>query len=922
MHRFWPILEPILERLRPGSIVYLGPRDSRQLPLLAAHAREGEATVRALDDSRSPIESLPEVAADAGVVLVDSPRLTGQLDAVFSLLDALSPPLPGGFPVCFVTGAADGPPRAALERFLRITSRDVELAELPGADGLVVICERPLGAALHRAAELRAGGEETDARVSELEGQVVVLEAVVAQRERYSEVLESTFADQAQQLHATWASPYWRLTKPLQGLVSAARRARGRLRRGRGGPPPVTVPLSSLDWTVEESADLLGQPARWTKVSEASGRDDWRLEQDAPSRISYRVDVPPGSSLSLRAGVRAGRWASNKAPARVDVRLLAPDDAVVAEASAFVEPATDLHLDFGTGGEDCRLVLEARPAEEGSTRPTVTWEEASLFVPAPAAVRAEPARPGVRRGARRPDPLISVVMPVHDPPPAFLERALRSVRDQTYERWQLCVADDGSRDPEVSRLLRAHAAQDDRISLVRRARGGGISSGTNAALELATGEFVALLDHDDELERDALERVVECLREHPDTDIVYTDEDRLLPDGTRFGAVLKPGWSPELLRCGMYTCHLGVYRRALVEEAGGLRGDYDGAQDFDLMLRLVERTQRVRHVPRVLYHWRASDASVAINPAAKPYAYEAGARALQSHLDRVGIAGTAERTELPGLYRTVHAPDPEAKVSILLAAERAPEGWERAIGERTAHPSWELVVAPTLGEAARRATGEYLLILDAPAVPLDDAWLTTLIGHARLEGVAAVGAKVLRPGGVIEHAGVMIGEGLPLPVYRGVRADFVGYLGNLAVSWNYCAVAGALMTRRDLFTELGGLGGGRSPLAEADYCLRARGRGLRTVLAPDARLQLTGPGRGEAASLRELAAFKRRWQPEVPVDPYYPKFWQRRGALPSPPPVGPLVAPAQAEDGKQERREEDLDPHDDQRGGPHREALL
>ncbi len=944
MHRSWPLLEPILERLRPASIVYLGPGDSPALNALADRIRAGETTLRAVDDSRSPMESLPEVAGEADVVLVDSQRMLGQLDAVFALLDALSPPLPGGFPTCFVAGAVRGAPRAALDNFLRITSRDVELATLAGDEPLLVVCERPLGSALRQAHERGAAAPDGDPRVLELEGRLIVLEAVALQRERYAEVLESAFADQAEQLHATWSSPYWRLTKPLQRAVALARRARAKL-RGKG-PEVVGIPLSSLDWAVEEAVDRFGQPARWTKVSEASGRDDWRLEQEAPSRIAYRIDAPPGCRLSLPVGIRAGRWSAGKEPARVEAALLAADGRQLAGDCALIDPgelhsagpAAVLHLDFGEGGDGCRLVLAAHPVRDPSARPTVAWEEADVAVPA--GRDGAPSAPSAR-APRVPPPTISVVMPVHDPAPRFLERAIRSVLAQTYERWQLCIADDGSRDPEVVEMLREHAARDDRIALVRREHGGGIASGTNAAMELARGEFVALLDHDDELEHDALEEVAACLREHPDTDVVYTDEDRLLPDGTRFGAMLKPGWSPELLRSGMYTCHLGVYRRTLMEEVGGFRSEFDGAQDFDLMLRIAERTQRIRHVPRVLYHWRASDASVAINPAAKPYAYDAGTRALQSHLDRAGVPGTAERTELPGLYRVVHRSRPDTPVSVIVRVDGqddlpALQASIEGISARTRHRALEILVAgerspstvlgvqahASVDDAARAANGRHLLVLDEPCVPRDGGWLDVLLGHVELAGVGAVGAKVLRPDRTIEHAGVMVGEGLPLPVYRAVPSDFVGYLGNLVVSCNYCAVAGVMMTARELFLELGGLGPARSPVAEADYCLRARSRDLRTVFAPDATFELTGAARGRAASLRELAEFKQRWLAELPRDPYFPNFWQRRGALPSPPPAAPLVAAAQTEDREQERREEDLDPHDDQRGGPHREALL
>jgi GT2 family glycosyltransferase len=584
------------------------------------------------------------------------------------------------------------------------------------------------------------------------------------------------------------------------------------------------------------------------------------------------------------------------------------------------------------------LVLEAEPVGAAAPRVMIAWRDPYLSVPAPRG--GEPVMPAATaRGMRRrlvghaSDPAISVLMPVHDPPPEFLERAIESVREQTYARWQLCIVDDGSSDPGVVELLESQAAANERILLRRHERAGGISSATNAALSMATGEFVALVDHDDELEPDALDAVIAHLSEHPETDIVYTDEDRILANGKRLGAVLKPDWSPELLRAGMYTCHLGVYRRRLVEEVGGFRSEFDGSQDFDLMLRLVEATQRIGHVPRVLYHWRASDASVAINPMAKPYAYDAGRRAVQSHLERTGVAGEAHRSGLPGLYRVTHRVDPTTPVSIILAADRADEhtlaGVRRcaqAIAERTAHPSWELLwvcpeslaeaaagVTPAAGEdrvrrvvppgsaarsamiehAVRAATGEHVVLLDAPCEPLVEEWLGVLLGFSVQEGVAAVGAKVLSPNGSIEHGGVVIGGGLPLPAYRGVRSDYVGYLGTLAVPSNYSAVAGIVMTRRELFLRLAGLRPHPPLLAEADYCLRARLTGLRTVFAPDAALALVDPSAARPAPVADLAAFKQTWLDAVPRDPYYhPQFWQQRASFPGPSPVrAPAGAP-------------------------------
>ncbi len=882
MHPFWPTAEPILTSLRPRSIVYVGAQDTSELRRFAS---EHDATLHTVEGAKAGkvFDSLPKVAGDADVVLVEIDPQGDGLDSLLVLLDALSPGAAGGFPVCLLSGAADERVRQGITRYLTVTSRDLAFEPLPGHDDLALLCERDLMPMLRSQA---AGGP----RSGEAEGQVAMLEAVLAHRETYIEALEGALLEQSEALHATWSSRYWQMTKPLQRLVGAYRDLRNR-RRTRGGGGRVAIPLASVDWAQEWlPEDQEGRPARWSRAPQIGVSMPWRLEQQVPSRLTYLVDVPPGASISARVAVRRSVWAASNAAARVHLRALGPGDEVLGSASAELDaqqlmgrrPSADLAVGFGAGGQGVRLILETEPLEVDAPRTVVAWQSPVLQVPAPAGIAPEPA-PSTPRPARTSRPAFSIVMPVHDPPLSFLERAIESVLSQTYSHWQLCIADDGSRDPEVIELLRATAARDERVVLVRNEEGGGISVGTNRALELATEEYVALFDHDDELEPEALEEVAAYLRAHPGTDIVYTDEDRALEDGSRFGGVLKPGYSPELLRSGMYTCHLGVYRRSLVQEVGGFRKDFDGSQDFDLMLRLVERTERIGHVPKVLYHWRASDASVAVNPMAKPYAYDAGRRAVQAHLERTGVAGEALRSELPGLYRVVHEVDAEIPISIVLGPEfgGGDAGRERgieALKAGTARRNWDVV------DDLSRATGEHVVFLDAPCRPLVENWLDVLLGFSALEGVGAVGAKVLRPDGVVEHAGVVIGEGLPLPAYRGVRSDFVGYLGVLEVPCNYLAVAGVFMAPRRALSEAGGLRPGPSPLAEVDYCLRARGRGLRSVFAPDARLALLDPPATPAIPLPELAAFKLRWQAAIPRDPYYhPNFWVQRAAFPSPP---------------------------------------
>jgi GT2 family glycosyltransferase len=516
-------------------------------------------------------------------------------------------------------------------------------------------------------------------------------------------------------------------------------------------------------------------------------------------------------------------------------------------------------------------------------------------------------------------------MPVHDPPPEFLERAVQTVRAQTYSHWQLCIADDGSCDARVHAVLdEILAGGDERIVVARRPHGG-ISAASNAALDLATGDYVALLDHDDEIEPDALAAIAEHLRAHPDTDVVYTDEDRVLADGTRFGQVLKPDWSPELLGGGMYACHLIVYRRELIERAGRFRGDYDGSQDFDLLLRIADHTDRVGHVPRVLYHWRAHSASVAIDHRSKPYAFDAAERALSEHLRRRGIDGAVQRTALPGLYRTVHRRTPGETASIIVgwdpraAGAAAPAALRRAVAQlaRGTDGTCELICAvpddqatacaqalagagegrmrlvkagkvPAPGDllerGARAATGEHLVLLAAPCAPAGAGWLGELLGFSRRDGIGAVGAKVLDREGRVAHGGIVLPDGVPLAAYRGVPADSMGNIGTLVVACNYSAVDGVVATRSELFARLGGLREADADLALIDYCIRAGAEGRRTVFAPAAMLVLADAAPRPPIPLAALARLQQRFRARHRRDPYYnPAFSSLRAELPTPP---------------------------------------
>jgi GT2 family glycosyltransferase len=495
-------------------------------------------------------------------------------------------------------------------------------------------------------------------------------------------------------------------------------------------------------------------------------------------------------------------------------------------------------------------------------------------------------------------PLISVLTPVHDPPLAMLREAVESVLAQTFTDWELCLVDDGSADPQVIAAVQEYAAANPRIRSLRRDAAGGISEATNAAIELASGEYVALLDHDDTLEGTALARVAELIDADPTLDMVYTDEDIVL-DGRAIWTHLKPGWSPDTLRTNGYTCHLGVYRRSLVQEIGGFRAAFNGSQDIDMILRLIERTDRVGHVPEVLYHWRMHVDSTAGGDA-KPYAYVAAARAIAGHLERLEIPAQVEYGP-PGLYRVVHEVDPGLEASIVLAVADEP-GLARAAAGWLAqpHPSWRVVCAAPadtheairttlddagvpdervalidapadtdpaagLATAARSAHSEQLLLCQYPAAGLTHDWLTRLIGYSHQPGIGAAGPIILTPDGLIQEAGIAIPHGIPLPLLQGRRSSMDDFFGYGTSVYNVAAVSGMLATSRTAYEQLDGLRPEYGPLSLIDYCLRARAHHLRTVIVPDARLTTTTPHN----TPNDLPALRHLHATHTTPDPYY-----------------------------------------------------
>jgi glycosyltransferase involved in cell wall biosynthesis len=461
-------------------------------------------------------------------------------------------------------------------------------------------------------------------------------------------------------------------------------------------------------------------------------------------------------------------------------------------------------------------------------------------------------------------PLISILTPAYNTRPALLAACADSVLAQVYPRWEWHIADDGSTDRETLATLNDLASRDPRIRVHHLPGQRGISAASNVALGAAAGEYIGLLDHDDTLSPHAAFRVVEHLNEVSERpDVMYSDEDKLEEDGTRTDAYFKPDWSPDLFLSNMYICHWLVARRAIVQEVGGFRSAFDCSQDYDLGLRLMERVNRVDHIPDVLYHWRKGPLSTASSGSAKPTAHLAGQRALEDYLKRNHIAGQIDDVGPPGFFRLVLHVARTPKVSIVGEwADRAQQRLRRG----TSYPNLEF--APSVKESS----GELLLFLDAAFEPTTRDWLDALVQMTLRPGVGVVGGKLLDADSTVEHIGLVLGlagiAGRPL---AGAPPEYPGYFGNSLLVRTVSAVtADCLLTPRDVFSRTGILQPRlRGDADGVDYCLRVRQLGSRVVFTPACTLRRTAPAPVPSISQPDGQRLRAAWGSLLDRDPYY-----------------------------------------------------
>ena len=513
-------------------------------------------------------------------------------------------------------------------------------------------------------------------------------------------------------------------------------------------------------------------------------------------------------------------------------------------------------------------------------------------------------------------PSIAILMTVRDPQPAYLRKAIASVRHQTTDNWQLCIADDASGNGEVIQTLSDAARSDPRIRVSSREQRGGDSAAANTAFDTASSPFVACLDHEDELAPTAVATVASYLSQEARTSLVYSDNDMLDQRGTRFDPFFKPDFSPDLLRSYNYIGRLTAYHSDTIRQIGGWRSELDGAQDYDLNLRAVEVSceSQIRHIPMILYHRRAIRGSAAQYREFNACAVSAGRQAVIEHLARRSIVAQVDIVA-DTMYRVRYElPDPQPMVSIIIPFRNKADLLRQCVSSiegKTTYKNYEIVlvdngsVEPSTlallraygkherirvleqpgvfnysalnNRAVELTRGDYLCLLNNDTVVRTPDWLEDMVGYASQPGVGCVGAKLFYANGTVQHAGVVLGlGGAAGHVFRRRTRDDPGYFGRLLVASNFSAVTGAcLVVRRVIYMEVGGLDEREFPISlnDIDFCIKLRLRGYRNVMTPFAELfHYESSSRGQDDLLRikkNVNAMQARYGALLDSDPCY-----------------------------------------------------
>jgi len=885
----------LLRTGQPNEIAAACRRIFGDAALSARLARGGLAFARANFDLADATARLAAVYADALARPVH-PRWTrthraGTTETTLAadLLAATLPPQPAdraalAADLALLTGQLETLAAATHEK-LRIAE-----AELVAVRARLSKSEEGFRLTRQHAANLEQLRRDAVRRIHELDAQCDHLTRTIASR-------DETIRAREDKIRAVQTSFSWRSTAFLRAL---RRRFIDRRNPGpdlapsanpgvAGSRRPTPMPVENVDNPLfVRSVDY---PQSWSSKPRTIPLRGWCFAEDGTRLTAVRAVLPgrvvPGVYGLKRLDVLASSRDKPQAEYcgwRIDLPVTAADTLLDLEVA---DEAGTWHRFFHTGlrvGEDC-----------GPPDLTSYEEWIRAYDQAGPAELQRQADASAALGRR---PLISIVMPVYNPPREFLEKAIASVRAQTYPNWELCIADDASPDPGVRPVLERHQREDPRIKVVFRTENGHISAASNSALELAGGEYVGLLDHDDALAPGALYAVALLINAHPDTDFIYSDEDKIDDEDRRFEPYFKPDFLPDLFLAQNYTSHFSVYRTALVRAAGGFRTGFEGSQDWDLALRVFERTDpgRIRHIPKVLYHWRAIPGSTALMLSEKNYPLEAARRALGEYFQRRGQP--VELVPVPGDHWRVRYPLPEPPplVSLIIPTRNSLALLRRCVDsilDKTAYPQFEIIIVDNASDepatleylreletqtrvlgtrlcsatprqasrttfekasirvlrydhpfnysainnyAVREARGEVVGLLNNDLEVISPGWLEEMTAQAMRPEIGCVGAMLYYPNDTIQHAGSVIGlGGVAGHAFLNFARGTEGKFNRARVVQNYSAVTAAcLVVRKSIYQQVGGLDEVDLAVAfnDVDFCLKVRAAGYRNLWTP------------------------------------------------------------------------------------------
>ncbi|MCP5503325.1 MAG: glycosyltransferase [Leptospiraceae bacterium] len=518
-------------------------------------------------------------------------------------------------------------------------------------------------------------------------------------------------------------------------------------------------------------------------------------------------------------------------------------------------------------------------------------------------------------------PKISIILATYNSDLTYLEECIESILKQKYSNWELCIADDASTDVEVKKVLQAYSEREEKVKIIFREKNGHISAATNTALSLASGEYITMVDHDDIVPSHALLEFVSLLNKNPNAELIYSDEDKIDKNGKRFGPFFKPDFSPDTFNSIMYIGHLTLYKRSIVEEIGGFLEDYCGCQDYEMTRRYIGKVgySNIYHIPKILYHWRVAEGSIAENPENKPYAFENAKKAIKRDLKE---QCTVENGVFKGVYVVKYKADFSKKVSIVICTRDKVSLLRSAINSilnKSTYTNYEIVVVnnnsieeETLNyfkeivklknpitiiddyskfnfsklnnKAVSMCSGEFIIFLNNDTEIISKSWIEDLLGYAQKSHIGAVGAKLYFEDYTVQHAGVIAGlgsENIAGHVFRGVNREHSGYYGSLMVPYNYSAVTAAcMMVERKKFEEVDGFDEELEiAYNDVDLCFKLLNKGYYNVVLPFVELfHYESKTRGIEDTKEKLKRFEKernymskRWKSIIEGDPYYNK---------------------------------------------------